>query len=235
MRRLLATMRCDLVLQWRNGFFYAAAFVTGLWLLAGWLGGGARFAAQLRWLLPALLVNELVIVTFFFVGGLVLLEKGEGSLRAQLVAPLRTREYLLSKIATLTGAAVLQCLGIVAALGLAHLNWVLLTAGLTLLAIMFVLVGLIAVLRAPSLEAYLGPAVLYVAVLFAPLLPYVAGWAAWPFYLHPVAAPLALLHAAVSPAPWWYVGYGLVYSASAIWLLYRGTLREWRRFVLAAI
>jgi fluoroquinolone transport system permease protein len=234
MKRLLRTLRCDLMLQWRNGFFYAAAFVVGLWALFGGLVG-AELAARLGWLLPAMLLNEMVIVTFFFVGGLVLLEKNEGSLRAQLVSPLRTGEYLLSKLITLTAAAVLQCLLIVAAFRPALVNWALLSLGLALLAVIFTLAGLIVVLRARSLESYLVPAGLWVALLLAPLLPYVTGWNIPIIYLHPVQAPLVLLRAAFEPLPGWQLAYGVLGGAGWCAALYLQTRREWQRFVLAAL
>ena len=72
-------------------------------------------------------------------------------------------------------------------------------------------------------------------VLFVPLLPYVAGWDAWPIYLHPVQAPLVLLRAAVEPLAGWQIAYALLYSVGAIGLLYRRVLVEWKRFVLVAL
>lgn len=74
MKRVLATMQCDLIVQWRNGLFVAAAVVLVVWaLVVQQLRGFPQFVERLTWLLPPLLFNELVIVTFFFVGGLILL------------------------------------------------------------------------------------------------------------------------------------------------------------------
>ena len=109
MSRLLATMGTDLRLQHRNGFYYAVAFVLILF---------AILVSQLpafdwtRWL-PPLVFGNLVMVSFFFVGGLVLLEKGEGTLEAQVVTPLRVGEYLGSKIATLALLSLVENLIIV--------------------------------------------------------------------------------------------------------------------------
>jgi fluoroquinolone transport system permease protein len=109
MRRLLATARCDVRLQSRNGFYYATAFV--LIVCVALL---SRIPAlDLDWLVPALVLGNLLLNTFYFIGGLILLEKGEGTLEAQVVTPLRTWEYLASKICTLTLLGLVENLVIV--------------------------------------------------------------------------------------------------------------------------
>ncbi|MBR9990063.1 MAG: ABC transporter permease, partial [Gemmatimonadetes bacterium] len=76
MRRLRATLLCDVRLQLRNGFYYATAFMLLVWaLILAWLP-----AADLRWILPPLVLGNLVINTFYFLAALVLLEHDEGSL-----------------------------------------------------------------------------------------------------------------------------------------------------------
>ena len=83
MRRLAAALACDARLQYRNGFYAAAAFVAvALVLLLRWVPQG-----YLGWLMPALVLTNMQVNTFYFVGGLVLLEKGEGSLEALVVTP----------------------------------------------------------------------------------------------------------------------------------------------------
>ena len=237
MKRVLATMRCDLIVQWRNGLLVVAAVVLAGWaLVLHQLRGMPQFVERLAWLLPPLIFNELVIVTFFFVGGLVLLEHGEGSLHAQIVSPLRREEYLLSKVVTLTLAAVIQTMILVVLLpGLTiQIQWPILLLGLTAMAVIFVLMGLIAVLRAPTLNAYLIASVQYVAVLFVPLSLYVVDWDSWVLFLHPMYAPLVLLCAATEPVSPWAIVSGLV--ASSLWsgLLFWRAQVEFRRFVIMA-
>ena len=235
MKRVLATMRCDLIVQWRNGLFVVAAVVLAGWALVLYqLRGLPQLVERLAWLLPPLIFNELVIVTFFFVGGLVLLEQNEGSLHAQIVSPLRREEYLLSKVVTLTLAAVIQTLILVALLPGLRIQWPILLLGLTAMAVIFVLTGLIAVLRAPTLNAYLMASVQYVAVLFVPLSLYVVDWDSWVLFLHPMYAPLVLLRAAIEPTSAWEVLAGVVFSSGWIGLLGWRTQQEFQRFVIVA-
>lgn len=227
MQRLMATLKCDVRLQFRNGFYLATAIVAALYV-AG-IGQMAGLAIQVSWVLPAMVLNNLVITSFFFVAGLVLLERGEGSLAALAVTPLRAGEYLASKVISLAGLALAQNLAVAtAAFGWGY-GALTLAAGVTLAAAMYALVGVATVLRAPSLSEYLLPSGMYAALLMLPLLPYLAGWESWVLYLHPVQAPLLLMRAAFEPVAVWQIVYGLGYGALWVGLLGWLARRELQR------
>jgi fluoroquinolone transport system permease protein len=122
MKRLIATVRTEFQLQFRNGFYYAAAFVAVLLVIAL-----LQLPVQSRALfLPLLMMQNLMINTFYFTGGLVLLEKGQGTLEAQVVTPLRTWEYLAAKVITLGILSLVESTVIVVlgyGLGLAFYRW----------------------------------------------------------------------------------------------------------------
>ena len=101
--RLLATMRLDVVNQFRQGFYIASLVVLLAVLVAFCL-----LPVEARVLLPLVLLTNMLLATFVFLAGLVLLEKGEGTLATVIVSPLRAQEYLASKIATLAGLGVLE-------------------------------------------------------------------------------------------------------------------------------
>ena len=78
MSAFLTALRWDVVLQARNGFYWASAFVVlviGGLLLAVPEAVRSNQAA----LVPAILAINLQITTFFFVAGLMLLERDEGT------------------------------------------------------------------------------------------------------------------------------------------------------------
>ncbi|HEX6386017.1 MAG TPA: ABC transporter permease [Anaerolineae bacterium] len=228
MKRLLSTIRLDVQLQFRNGFYYAAAFVAILSVLLL----GRLPPASLTWFLPVLIVNNLIINNFYFMGGLVLLEKGEGTLEAQVVTPLRTGEYLASKAATLSLLSLLETVVIVSlTLGL-DFNVFALIAGVVLTSIFFMLAGFIVVARYDSINEYLLPSVLYTALLSLPLLPYVGVGQSWLFYLHPLQGMLLLLQAAFRPLATWQLLYGLGYSLLWLALIYHLSQHTFHRFVI---
>lgn len=226
MKRIRATLMNDALQQFRNGFYYATAFVALIdALLVSQVPG-----SQLRWLLPAVVNNNLVVVTFYFVAGLVLLERTEGSLQARVVTPLRAGEYLASKTATLAALSLapnLLAVGIATGWSFAALPMV---AGMLLASALLVLFGFAAVARYASIGEFLLPSVGYVMVLMLPLV-YAAGWDHWLLYLHPLQAPLVLLRAGVEPAAPWQVLYGLGYGGLWLWLAARIALARFNHLL----
>lgn len=229
MSRLLATIRCDLTLQLRNGFYAATIFVTALWALVLLHAG----ALDIRWLLPPMLVGNLLLGTFFFLGAQVLLERGEGSLTAQVVSPLRAREYLCSKVTTLSALALLETLVLAPIMAGWRFNGALLVAGVLLAAAVYCLAGFIVVARYESVNTYLLPAGAYVSALWLPLLAYLAQWQPWPLYLHPLTGPLLLVQAAFEPAAPGQLLAALGSSLAWVGLLSLGSRRAFARWMVA--
>jgi fluoroquinolone transport system permease protein len=228
MRRLLATIRCDVTLQLRHGFYYATAFV-----LICCVAVVSRIPSlNLSWLLPALVLGNLLLNTFYFIGGLILLEKGEGTLEAQVVTPLRTWEYLASKVGTLVLLGLIENTVIVMLFVGLNFNLLPLAASLILTAMLYCLAGIIAVVRYASINEYLMPSVLYTSLLSAPLLPYLIQWDTRLLYLHPLQATLLLAQAAFQPVARWQVVYGALYSALWIGLLAHYSRRDFQRFII---
>ena len=229
MNRLVATLGVDVRLQLRNGFYYAVAFV-----LVGWLIVLTQLP-PLDWglLLPAIILGNLVMVSFYFVGGLVLLEKGEGTLHAQVVTPLGAGEYLASKVLTLGALSVVEHLVIVGTAFGPGFNVAALVVGVVLTSVCYTLVGFIAVARYDSINEYIFPSVFFIPALQLPLLHYFGIWDSWLMFLHPMQASLVIVTGAFRPlaATEWL--YGLAYSAVWIVLLVRWNQRTFARFVVA--
>jgi fluoroquinolone transport system permease protein len=231
--RLLVALRWDARLQLRHGFYAAAAFVAGLVVLG--LSRLPERAAALDWLVPPLVAANLTMGTFYFVSGLVLLEKGEGSLAALVVTPLRPAEYLASKVLTLSALAVVENVAIVAVfagvrLGLGAL---LLALGVALAGALLVLAGFLAVVRYDSINEFLAPSVLYAGLASLPVFLWLLGWDHWLLYLHPLQGALLVMRAAFGAVPAWQLAYGVLYPAVWIGLAGLWSGRAFRRFVVA--
>jgi hypothetical protein len=233
--RLQATMACDVRLQFRNGFYYATLAVTLFSVLIIRL----LPARDLSWLLPAIIVNNVIVTGFYFLSGLVLLEKGEGSLEAQIVTPLRPREYLGSKVATLVVLSLCESMPLALAMTDAHFQPGLMMAGIALGTTLFALTGFVAVTRYDSINAFLLPSALVVALLALPLLHYF-GVGDGPLvdalmWLHPLQPTLLLLVAALSPTPAPAVAaalaLGLAWIAFCAWL----ATRAFHQFVVERV
>jgi fluoroquinolone transport system permease protein len=222
------TIRCDVTLQIRNGLYAATLFITAFWALILLQAG----ALDLRWLLPSMVVGNLLIGTFFFIGALVLLEKGEGTLTAQVVTPLRVGEYLTAKLITLSALALAETLILVLVIAGRRFDAVLLIAGVAFAAAIYCLFGFIAVARYSAINEYLLPSGAYIMALWIPLLASLDQWRPWLLYLHPMSAPLTLIEAAFSAPTPWQIVYGVAYSALWIGLLSIWSRRAFQRWII---
>ena len=214
--RLLATVKNDIRLQFRQGFYYATGFVLLLWL-----GLVSALPASLGYVMPAILLTNMVITTFFFMGGLVLLEKGQGVLEGLIVSPLRIDEYLAAKVLSLgliaVGESILivimaRVMGFVAP----PINWFWLVLGLVINAVTLTLLGLLLVVRYDSINEYLMPAALLTGIFELPALVYFGVPESILLYILPTQGPLLLLRYAFEPISTGQLIYAIVYPLICI-------------------
>jgi len=224
MSRLAATIRTDLHVQWRNGFYAATAIVVVMSILL------------LRWLptevsvliLPVVILEAVLVNTFYFVSGLLLLERVEGTFVAQSVTPLRGHEYLGSKIVTLTVLSLAESL-LIATSVFGVGAWLIgLTLAIMLAAVLFCLVGIAVIVRYDSINEFLLPSVPWAFVLTLPIFgAFGFGAAEW-YLLHPIQGPFSLMqpgaaHTAGGLA--FAIGYPLLWIVPAVLWSRRALLR----------
>lgn len=189
MSRLAATIKTDVRIQFRNGFYFATAFVVGFSiLLLRWLPADTAML-----ILPVVILQNVLVNTFYFVSGLLLLERVEGTFVAQSVTPLRADEYLVSKLGTLTGLSLAESLLIAVAVFGIDVWLIAMAVGIALAAALFCLAGVGLVVRYDSINEFLLPSVLYASLLTLPMLGIFGfGPAAW-YLPHPIQGPLSLM------------------------------------------
>jgi fluoroquinolone transport system permease protein len=228
MNRVFSATLLDLRLQQRYGFFYAAAFVTLVWVVVLRLVP----AEMLGVALPFIIFADLGIVGVYFIAGMVLFEKGEQTLEALVVTPLRFREYLSARLATLTLLAlVISLIVVLATYGLGfNLLWLVL--GVVLTSLISLLVGFISVAPYRAISAYLLPSQLYFLPLNLPIIDYFGWWEHPIFYLVPTQGSLLLLRGAFEPLAAWQVGYAIGYQVLWIGLLAWVARRMFDRYIV---
>lgn len=194
MTAILNALRWDVIIQARNGFYWASAFliiVISALLLA--VPDTAR-ANSVLWV-PAILVVNLQITTFFFVAGLMLLERDEGTLNALAVSPLSPSGYLATRTLSLTALAAAETIAIVWIGFGAHASWPLTLAGTAALGVIYTGFGAAVATRYDSVNALLLPGSAFVAILLLPLLPHFGLAPRLPFLVHPLEPPMTLIRA----------------------------------------
>lgn len=199
MTTFVTALRWDVVIQARNGFYWTTAFlvlVVGGLLLA--VPEDLRANAAL-WV-PMVVAVNLQITTFFFVAGLMLLERDEGTLAALAVSPLTATGYLAARTLSLTTLAVVETLA-VAWIGFDPPGaWLPMLSGMAALGIIYTASGAAMAARYGSVNAFLLPGSLVVTLLLLPLLPHFGIAPRWLFLLHPIEPPLTLIRAGYGAA-----------------------------------
>jgi fluoroquinolone transport system permease protein len=147
---------------------------------------------------PALLVVNLPITTFFFVAGLILLERDEGTLNALGVSPVTASQYLAVRMTTLIALAALESMAVVS-IAFALGSWMLLAAGTVALGVFYTASGAGISVRYTSINELVLPASVFVTFLLLPLLPHFGLVPRAPFLMHPVEPALTLLRGAYTP------------------------------------
>lgn len=195
--RLAVAVGTDVRLQWRNRFYLVYLLIS-----VGYIAGLLAAPREARPLaLGLLLFSDPAVLGFFFIGALVFLERGDGTLAALAVTPLGTAEYVASKVLSLTVLALAACVGITAAVrgGEAHYGW--LVVGVVLTSASFVLLGLVAATRTGTVNRYMLSAPLWTPPLLLPLAePLGLVESKWLMAL-PTGAGLHLILGAVGAAP----------------------------------
>ncbi len=230
MKRLLASLRWEIVLQFRNGLYHATAFVLAFWALLL-----TQFSlAEYRAYLPGALLGNLPITSLYFMAGLVMLEKGEGSLEARRVSPMGSGYYLLIKVLALSLLILIENLSVAGLWTGFRLAPLPLALGLLFGGAMLTLYGFITVVPYHSVNEYLMPSVLYLLPTLLPLLNTFGLVTSPLFYLHPLQAAVVLLEGgfrSLSPLEWLY---GLGYGGLAVGFLFWYGRKAFRRFVVVA-
>lgn len=211
--RVLTTIKQDLQFQFRHGFYYAYLLICTLYIIFL-----RMVPLDARALITRVLIfSDPAILGFFFIGGIVLLEKGQNILENLFVTPLRIREYFIAKTISLTILAVIaSLLIIIVTLGLSFNPFPLLL-GIILGSIFFILLGIVLASRVKTVNGYLLSSPLLLTGYFLPLLKLLNIYDHPLFYLSPGKGVLILLDAAFVSYPIWQLVYAVLQLT--IWIV----------------
>jgi fluoroquinolone transport system permease protein len=217
--RWVSALRLEVTLQVRQKFLHAGVFSGLMWLAVLLpMPAGLRRAAE-----PYVLVGDISIIGFFFIGAVVFFEKQERTLGAVICTPLRFWEYLAAKLAVLVGISLLVAVTVATiAHGLTY-NVGAVGIAVVLGTLVMLLVSFISCLPFASVTDWFLASTIPLAVLSLPILFYSGVWPNRALYVIPSQGPLLLLGAAfdqVTLAPWqllYAVVYPLMWIAGLSW------------------
>ncbi len=189
MNRLLSSIKYDMLFQFRQGFYFAYGFVTLFYVIL--LKVIPESIAEA--IFPFILFTDISVLGFFFIGAVLLLEKGQNSLDALFVTPLRVSGYLISKVISLsilsTIATVILFVTISGDLSFLPILLILVWANMFL----YTLLGIGIASKVKSVNHYFIFGVPVGMILFLPLLTYFNFIDFAPLYLLPTEPTLEML------------------------------------------
>ncbi len=201
----------DFRIQFRYGFWYAAAFIALVWV--GLLQAVPDGLHTL--FIPFGIFVDLAPIGFYFIAGQLMFEKGERTIYGLVSTPLTFAEYLSAKLLSLTTMSVVLTWLVVLLMTLTGyhggVNWGVLTIGTILTASVTLLLSFIIAAPYDNISRFLIPSQLFLLPLFLPLLTYFGLLEFWLIKLIPSYSMLQLLKGGLSTLPIAEVGLHVGY------------------------
>ncbi|MFH0348565.1 hypothetical protein ACMX2I_17130 [Bacillus sp. SW14] len=151
-----------------------------------------------------------VVIGFYFIGGIILLEKSQHTFDSLFVTPFRIEEYIITKVCSFILLTVVVCLIIIFFTTGFKINIWPVLLGVILSAILFTLVGFTLAVRTKTLNGYFIISALYSAVFFLPLLDYLNIFHTRLFYIIPSHSTLILIEGGFINLSEWKMLYAVV-------------------------
>jgi fluoroquinolone transport system permease protein len=162
--RLLHAVLADIRFQLKHGFYLVYAIITVMYLII------LSFLPEniLSIALPLIVFSDPSVLGLFFIGGIILMEKGQGVLMVLVVSPLRTSEYILSKVISLTIVSVLAAFAITWFSYYPTVNWWLLLLTTILTSGIFTLLGIMINAGCNTVNQYMLKTIPYMLLFILP-------------------------------------------------------------------
>lgn len=162
--RYLTALVNDIRYQVKYGFHFLYAFISVIYVVILLI-----CPSEYRKIVASVIIlTDPAMLGAFFIGGIWLLEKGEGLHSFWVISPLKPAEYVLSKAVSLAIISTLAANAIAFAGLRENVNYLLLSFGIFIGAMTFTLIGLLLASYACSVNHYMLIATLPLTVLLTP-------------------------------------------------------------------
>jgi len=191
--RLLSSVINDVKIQFRSGFYYAYLFVCVLYILlikqipVEYTSYGVFYV----------IFTDPTVLGFYFVGGLILLERRQKTLTSLFVTPLKLDEYIWSKVISLGLLGLISSLLITIVLMGFNFNIPVFSITVILASVLFTLIGITLGVKAKDINRYLFISALYLLPIIFPVFGFLGVVNKYMFVFIPTHQILNLLNYAI--------------------------------------
>lgn len=191
--RITGALKTDFKFQVKQGFYVIYLFLTIIYMVIL----SILPKAYLNIVLPILIFTDPSIVGFFFIGGIIMLEKLQGVINCLVVTPLRIKEYILSKVISLSILAVVAGVAITLTSGYKeNINFIILGIGIFVVSVFFVLIGIIVVVGCKTLNQYIVKMIPFMLFFMLPCISLIGFKFSYVFTIFPSVAGLRIIFGA---------------------------------------
>lgn len=163
--RMTGALKTDFKFQMKQGFYIIYFFLTIIYMVI--LSMIPKEFKNI--ILPIIVFSDPSVVGFFFIGGIIMLEKLQGIINYIVVTPLSIKEYILSKVFTLSLLAVIAGEAITfVSINSGSVNNIILAIGIFISSVFFILIGIIVVVGCKTLNQYMVKMVPFLMLLIIP-------------------------------------------------------------------
>jgi fluoroquinolone transport system permease protein len=219
--RLLSATWSDMRFQIKHGFYLVYVVITIMYLIILSFLPENIFSVAL----PLVVFSDPSVLGLFFIGGIILLEKGQGVLMVLVVSPLRTQEYILAKVISMALISVLAAFAITFFSHYPTVNWWLLLISTILASAIFTLIGIIINAGCNTVNQYMLKTIPYMILFILPCFSLIGFPYSWLFTIVPSVAALKLMLGAYHGIVWYEATALTVYLLGFCYLLLRQTIR----------
>lgn len=226
--RLWHAIKADILFQFKQGFYFVYVFVAVMYLVM------LSFLPEKIFLIatPLVVFSDPSLLGLFFIGGIILLEKGQGVLTVLVVSPLRTTEYILAKVISLGFISVLAAVAITLFSGYQQVNWFILAASALLTSAVFTFSGIMINAGCNTVNQYLLKTIPWMLLLTLPCFALVGFPGSWIFTAVPSVAALKLMLGAYWGIGWIEALLLIVYLSGVNFLLLKWTVRVFENKII---
>ena len=203
--RLLHAVWADIRFQFKQGFYLVYVLITIMYLII------LSFLPEdiLSVGLPLVVFSDPSVLGLFFIGGIIMLEKMQGILSVLVVSPLRTIEYILSKVISLAFISVLAAFVITGFSHYGSANWLLVFISTVLTSGIFTLCGIMITAGCNTVNQYMIKTIPYMLLFVLPCFSLIGFPYSDLFTIIPSVAALRLMLGAYTGIPL-YEAVGLI-------------------------
>lgn len=185
----------DIRIQARYYFWIAAVIISVMW----W-GLFHLLSISFSVFMPVIIYADVLNLGFLFIGGIIYLERRQGTIYATAVTPFSPAVWFCLKLVSLTMLCTVCASAIIALTGDSP-NWLRIIPAVILSSMLFIMIGLLVVIPFDSVMNYFLCMALLMVLLNLPIFEYVDLFSHIGFYLLPSYAALLSISGSINEVP----------------------------------